>query len=96
MRGEGETGNSLKLLAEDAGVPNKLTYDNASAMTNHDTEFQKQVQFLRIQCRTIEPHTSRQNPGERMIGELRRRWRDKRRAKKVPRRLWDYVLVWVA
>ena len=96
MKGEGEAGDSLRLLAEDVGVPNNLTYDNAPAMTGPNTVFQKTARFLRIQCKTIEPHTSRQNPGERMIGELRRRWRDKRRAKAVPRRLWDYVLVWVA
>ena len=44
--------------------------------------------------RSIEPHNKKQNKGERIIGELRRRWRDKRRKKNIPSRLWDYVLVW--
>ena len=71
MRGKGKAGDTLRLLAEDAGVLNKLTYNNAKSMMEHNTEFQKMAQFLRIQCQTIELHTSHQNPGERMIGELR-------------------------
>jgi len=84
MKDKSQAGDSLRLLAEDVGVPNELTYDNAPEMTGPRTEFQKTARFLRIKCRTIEAHTSRQNAGERMIGELRHHWRDKRRAKRVP------------
>ena len=38
MRKEAEAGNALRLLAEDVGVPNKLTMDNANAMT-HNSSF---------------------------------------------------------
>ena len=78
-------------------VPNTLAFDNAKEMLEYDTEFQKTARFLRgIKCTTNEPHTPRQNPVERMIGELRRRMRDLVRRKNMHRRLWDYALVWLA
>ena len=70
MRGKGKAGDTLRLLAEDACVPNNLTYDNAKSMTEHNTEFQKMAQFLRIKCQTIELDTSCQNLEEQMIGKL--------------------------
>ena len=91
-----DIGDSLRLLAEDVGVPNELVYDRAPGQTGYDQQFQKTARFLRIKCRTSEPYTQKQNHVERTIGELRRRWRDVCRKKQVPKRLWDYVLVWVA
>ena len=96
VRAERLIGDTLRLLAEDVGVPREMVSDNASAMIGHATDFAKRARFLRIKMRSIEPHHSRQNKGERVIGELRRRWRDKRRKKNMPRRLWDYALVWCA
>ena len=96
LRAERLLGSTLTTLAEDVGVPTQLITDNASAMVGAQTQFQEAVRRLRIKFQTIEPHTSRQNKAERVIGELRRRWRDKRRKKNIPRRLWDYALIWCA
>ena len=65
-------------------------------MTGYEADFNKQARFLKIKMRAIEPHNKKQNKGERIIGELRRRWRDKQRKKNIPPWLWDYVLVWCA
>ena len=65
-------------------------------MTGYEADFNKQARFLKIKMRAIEPHNKKQNKGERIIGELRQRWRDKQRKKNIPPRLWDYVLVWCA
>ena len=65
-------------------------------MTGYEADLNKQARFLKIKMRSIEPHNKKQNKGERIIGELRRRWRDKRRKKNIPSWLWDYVLVWCA
>jgi len=78
MRNKAQAGDSLRVLAEDVGVPNELVYDNALEMTGPNTEFQKTARFLQIKCSTIEVHTSHQNAGKQMIGELRHCWRDKR------------------
>ena len=87
-------GNTLGLLAEDVGIPREMITNNAMVMTGPETEFAKQVRFLRIKMKSTEPYHSRQNKGEWIIGELCRRWHDKRRKKNMPCRLWDYALVW--
>jgi len=96
IRSKKFVGITLQQLAEDVGIPNELFMDNAPEMLGFDKEFQKIVRRLRIMCKTIEPHTSRQNKAERMIGELRRRWRDTCRRTNLHKRLWDYAIVWIA
>ena len=96
VRAEHHIGDTLQTLAEDIGIPRELLTDNANAMMGPDADFNKQVHFLRIRMRTIEPHNKKQNKGEQVIGELRCRWQDKRRKKHMPRCLWDYALVWCA
>eukprot|EP00957_Ditylum_brightwellii_P078277 5951795-Ditylum_brightwellii.AAC.1 len=90
MGKEAEAGNALRLLAEYVGVPNRLTMDNANAVTGLNTTFQKTTRHMRIKTSTIKAHTPHQNPQERQIGELRRQSRDKRRKKNIPFRLWDF------
>ena len=94
LKSKSEAGQALKLFAEDVGIPNELTSDNAKEMTGGDTEFVKTARRLNIKLKTIEPHTARQNKAERVIGELRRRCKDIHRRKGVKQRLWDYTLVW--
>jgi len=48
IRSKLQARNTLRLLAEDVRVLSQLVYDNAWAMTGHDTEFQKTARFLRI------------------------------------------------
>ena len=60
----------MQLLAQDVGVPNEFVYDNALEQVGPGSEFQKKARYLGIACRTIEPHTQKQNKGERTIGEL--------------------------
>jgi Reverse transcriptase (RNA-dependent DNA polymerase) len=43
---------------------------------------------------STEPYTPRQNKAERVIGELRRRWRSRMASKNVPSRLWDFGFVY--
>eukprot|EP00957_Ditylum_brightwellii_P010554 799235-Ditylum_brightwellii.AAC.1 len=68
MRKEVEAGNTLRLLAKDVGVPNRLTMDNANVMAGLNTTFQKTTQHLHIKTNTIEAHTLCQNPQEKQIG----------------------------
>ena len=89
-------GGALKDFIYDVGVPNELLCDNAPEMVGPDTEFHRECRRVRCVLLTVEPYTPKQNLSERVIGELRRRWRDVRTAKNIPRRLWDYVLVWLA
>ena len=93
VRAERFIGNTLGLLAKDVGIPREMITNNAMAMTGFETESAKPAQFLRIKMKSIEPYHSKQNKGEWIIGEPCRCWRDKRRKKNMPHRLWDYALV---
>ena len=93
---ERHIGDMLRMLAKDVGIPRELLTDNTNMMMGHEADFNKQAQFLCIKMCSIEPHNKKQNKGERVIGELRRRWQDKHRQKNMPRHIWDIVLVWCA
>ena len=64
----------LQTLVEDVSIPRELLTDKANAMMGHEADFNKQAWFLRIKMHSIEPHNKKQNKGEQVIGELRRRW----------------------
>ena len=96
VRTERHIRDTLRTLAEDVGIPRELLTDNVNAMTGYEADFKKQAHFLKIKMWSSKPHNKKQNKGERIIGELWRRWRDKRRKKNIPSWLWDYVLVWCA
>ena len=89
-------GSEMCIRDRDVGVPTEMVTDNAKEYTESGTVFQKTARFLNMLVTTIEPHTPRQNPAERVIGELRRKVRDVARAKNISRRLWDYLLIWTA
>ena len=89
-------GEALQEFIQDVGVPNIIVVDNAPEQVGPKTKFQKVVKFNQCSMRTTEPHTSKQNKVEPMIGRLRRRWRQTMTKNQVPRRLWDYGLVWEA
>ena len=69
MKSKSQVGDTLKLLAEDVGVPTEMVTDNAKEYTESGTVFQKTARFLNMLVTTIEPHTPRQNPAERVIGD---------------------------
>ena len=74
VRAERHIGDTLRTLTEDIRILRELLTDYANAMTGPDADFNKQAHFLRIKMRTIEPHNKKQNKGEQVIGQLRRRW----------------------
>ena len=84
VRAKHHIGDTLWTLVEDVGILRELLTDNANAMMGPDVDFNKQAHFLRIKKRTIEAHNKKQNKGEWVIGELRRRWQDKWRKKHMP------------
>eukprot|EP00957_Ditylum_brightwellii_P202076 15328473-Ditylum_brightwellii.AAC.1 len=62
MKKEAEAGNTLRLLAEDVSVLNRLIMDNANEMTRFNTTFQKTAHHLHIKTNSIETYTPCQNP----------------------------------
>ena len=48
-----------------------------------------------IEHHVSEPHRPQQNRAEAVIREVKRKWFRQMTKRRVPRRLWDYGIVWV-
>jgi len=91
-----EAGDALSKFVQDVGIPEVVIVDGAQEQVGKNTEFNRTCKYYKIQQRQTEPYTPRQNRAESAIGEVKKRWRNKMRSKGVPKRLWDYGLVWVS
>jgi len=78
------------------GIPDVVVVDGAQEQVGRNTEFNRTCKFYKIQQHQTKPYTPKQNRAEAAISEVKKRWRNKMRAKSVPKRLWDYGLVWVS
>lgn len=96
MDSKGKAGDALKTFCAEFGVPEKLTFDGSKEQTARGTEFMKQVRRNDINYHVIEPDRHNQNPCEGVIREIRRKWFRIMVRRRVPRRLWDYGMRWVA
>ena len=96
MAADGNTiGQSLMDFSHDFGVPEHLTFDGALAQTGKYTDFMKNIRRLNIDHHISGPRRPNENPAEASIRELKKRWYRIMMKKKVPRRLWDFGVVWV-
>ena len=88
-------GNTLKDFISDYGVPEHLTFDGALVQTGRNTDFMKTIKKYEIKHHTSSPRRPNENPAEGSIREIKRRWYHIMMKKRVPRRMWDFGLVWV-
>jgi len=96
MIGKADAGQALEHFVSDVGIPNEMVVDNAPELTGTQSGFYRTCRQYKIKQRQTEPYTPRQNRAEAGIRELKRKWRLKMRQQEVPRRLWDYGLVWAS
>ena len=90
-------GQTLTLLTEDVGIPDTLVYDLAAVQEGSQTHFQKEVRRLKIKTKMAEKGHHQQNwAAEQEILGLKRRWKALMMEKDVPKRLWDYGIVYMA
>jgi len=95
MTARTEAAESLIEFTDDVGIPEMLTTDGATEFTGRYTDFVKNARRMRIQLRTSEQGRKNQNhAAEREIGFLAKRWQLRMQKKKVPKRLWDFGLVY--
>jgi hypothetical protein len=87
-------GTALRQFIRDYGVPEQLTFDGAVEQVKPKTEFMKHVRNYGIDYHIIEPHRPQQNRAETVIREVKKRWFRQMVKRKVPKRLWDYGIVW--
>jgi hypothetical protein len=97
MSSKSHVAKALTEFTDDVGIPDNLTSDGAPEIVGRHTEFTKEVNRMKIRMRRAEVGRSNQNyAAEREIGELKKRWRNRMLRQRVPKRLWDYGLVYEA
>ena len=96
-RATGDTiGQSYVDFSHDFGIPEHLTFDGAMAQTGKGTLFMKSIKKFDTDYHVSAPRRPNQNPAELSIRELKKKWYRIMRRKKVPKRLWDFGLVWIS
>lgn len=86
---------ALTEMSDDIGIPDVLVADLAPEMEGRHTEFQKEIRRLKIRIKYIEKGRHKQaHVVDREIQELKKRWRRRMTELNVPKRLWDYGLVY--
>ena len=74
------------------GAPEKLTFDGAMSQVGRNTLFKSMLRKMDIPFHVSSPRRPNENPAESKIRELKSRWYRVMVKKRVPRRLWDFVL----
>ena len=95
MEKKSMAGLALRQFIRDYGVPEQLTSDGAGEQTGPKTEFMLNVRKYGIEHHMSEPHRPQQNRAESVIREVKKRWFRQMTKRRVPKRLWDYGIVWV-
>jgi len=87
---------SLKTFIQDVGIPSCLKSDRGSEVFGKDTVFQATCREYDITRKYFETARHEGNRAESAIRELKRRWKFDMYRKRVPRRFWDFALVYHA
>ena len=95
MEKKAQAGQALRQFIRDYGTPEMLTSDGAAEQTGPKTEFVKNVRKYGIDHHISESLRPQQNRAESVIREVKRKWYRRMTKRKVPKRLWDYGIVWI-
>ena len=94
MKSKSEAGRTLKRLIQDVGIPNKIVSDGAPEQIGPGSEFQKLMRTYDIRGHQNEAKTQKYNRAEDAIRECKRRWKQRIIRRRVPKRVWDFGIVW--
>ena len=82
-------------FCHDFGIPKHMTFDGYFSQPVWNTLFMKTVSKYDMQYHVSIPRRSNKNPVEGSIRELKKNWYPIMHNNRVPKRLWDYGLVWI-
>jgi hypothetical protein len=94
LRSKKETHLSLDRLVETVGIPNKIFSDGAPEEVGLRSKFVSRLRELHIRSHQSEPYSQWQNRAENTIGKLKARWKRRMARRRVPKKLWDFGLVY--
>ena len=88
-------GDSLLSFIHDYEAPEHLTFDGFSSQVGKHTKFNKTLRKYAIDFHVLSPRRPNENPSEGTICEIKRRFYRIFHRLQVPRRLWDYLIIWI-
>jgi hypothetical protein len=89
-------GDALNEFTQDYGIMNCLYSDGSREQTGAKTTFVKTAKKMHIELCVSEPQQPEQNRAEGTICELKKRWFRIMHQKSVPKRVWDFGLVYAS
>jgi hypothetical protein len=89
---------ALTEFIDDVGIPGTLMCDLATEQTGKHTDVMKLVRRFQIRLLSAEKGrgTTQNHKAETEIREVKTKWKIRMRENRVPARLWDYGLVYIA
>ncbi len=89
---------ALTAFIDDVGIPGTLMCDLATEQTGKNTDVMKLVQQFQIRLLSAKKGrgTTQNHKAETEIREVKTKWKIRMRKNRVPARLWDYGLVYIA
>ena len=90
------TGQGMTKFIGDFGGMDRLVCDRSKEQTSKGMDFMKEVRKHGIDLHVTKPYRHNQPEFDGVIREIHNKWDQVMLIKKVPRRLWDYGLKWVA
>ena len=89
-------GQSYKYFCHDYGVPEHQTFDEAISQVGKNTSLLKTISKYGTRYHVSSPRRPNDNPTESAICEIKKKWYRIMLKNKVPKRLWDYGLIWLS
>ena len=90
-----ELGHALQDFIHDFGAPEHLVFDGHKSQVSKNALFMKTIRKYHISHHVAAPRRPEQNPAEKGMHEIKKRWYRIMMKRSVPKRLWDYGLIWV-
>ena len=94
MKGE-SLGETLDDFVHDFGALEHLTFDGFQYQVGKNTKFFKNIWKYNIDHHVSAPRHPNENPAEGAITELKRRFYRVMQQMKIPKRVWDYLVLWI-
>jgi len=95
MTTKSAAGDALQHFVTNVGILDVMVTNNTPELSGKDSDFQKACQQYKIKTWQAKPYMPRQNKAKLAIQDIKKCWRSKMLQYRVPKRLWDYGLVWV-
>ena len=88
-------GETLDNFVHDFRPPSHLTFDSHQSQVGKKTRFFKSLHKYKIDHHVSAPRRPNENPAEGTIHKIKRHFYTMMTRLGVPKRLWDYLIVWI-